>query len=1166
MTFGVNSRSFPWGHTGFYGGSQPIPRPAGPIFNVKDFGAKGDGVTDDWAAVNAARFAATQRNVNWQMVARAIVFFPAGTYLLGQPFPTMVGTLWRGEGVNVTTLRFTRTGVELMTAFPLMSPWNTSADLRYVPAGFIGSLGPDHTPLQFTLATVTANAQRGSQILSVNDTGKLSVGQLVQIMLDDPLGNYAQMDDLMGPPYPTALRETAGSAGGITKFTGVTTLGLVRYPLIIRNIYPGNNSVMVDPPIPFNVTLSRGNARLSWCHNNTWFTGVEDMTIFMKESNWSQGGTAVRSTSNAGNAALYFVGNANAWVRNVEIVNADIGIQLSHVQAFTVENVTFRDSTNRGVTAGPTGAFGIQVKGVTAGCRFSNIRFNKVFQTDVHLFGATYVNVFNNIIGASLQLDLWNLGAYGNLFSNINVGRVGRPFWGSVHRTRNFTAAAYNTFWNVYSDPSANVGGSIASLNFTGISYSPLTFVNTVMNTSLRVSSLDAGDGWSAGERTGDLAAIRAELSRLQAEEDAETQQLDDIPPMPDSYKQGARQQGRVQRAVQNLGLSLAVSEVMTALQQEDDERAAAASLGDDGEEDRATAQQTLTSTSHWNEVVTNLGPADLLPPMAASALRSDVFDGHNGAPYGCEPSGSICYYDARTPACSSNALGASQLWGCDGELYSSTNPAGHLIDFRYAGITGLWDQTFTFPNVVDITTFGAIPNDGASDSDAFTRAIATVTRPAVLFIPAGTYNLDKVLNVNGSNLILRGAGVDRTILSWSTSLTDVIGNPGLANNSGSSFAYIPALLNLNSTWNGIPSNLRVNVTAPVPVNSNVIPVNSVANFRVGQRVVIIQHDRGGGLIRELYGDGYNINLFPNGFGTTGNNTSSTTKFYATVTGISGNSLTISRRTITPLGIDATSPVGYWAQVVPFEVPSAERKGVQDLTIHFPTERYPGHFNERGYNGIYGQPGLVDSFVSNVKIVNADVAIVWFSSFGLIKDVVIDNSARATQTLAEGYALGYSHYGVEVGYSDNNLIQNVTIQGFYLHDISYYGLLSCTVARGIKCTDCAVDFHRSYPHHNLITNVNLGFGTRGIVQGGVPRQGGTAWAAGNVFWNLKGEQSPGLPYAVDFGPNAILSGYGSREWYSGFTQYRWLVENNHGTYPLDLWAAQRAKWGVPTSI
>jgi hypothetical protein len=53
--------------------------------NVKDFGAKGDGVTDDTAAINAAITAGNRcapGSCGSTTTTPAIVYFPAGTYLV----------------------------------------------------------------------------------------------------------------------------------------------------------------------------------------------------------------------------------------------------------------------------------------------------------------------------------------------------------------------------------------------------------------------------------------------------------------------------------------------------------------------------------------------------------------------------------------------------------------------------------------------------------------------------------------------------------------------------------------------------------------------------------------------------------------------------------------------------------------------------------------------------------------------------------------------------------------------------------------------------------------------------------------------------------------------------------------------------------------------------
>lgn len=58
--------------------ARTFPDRLAEIKNVKDFGAKGDGVTDDWSAIMAA--------VNWTAgVQRGTIFFPPGTYKVSAP-------------------------------------------------------------------------------------------------------------------------------------------------------------------------------------------------------------------------------------------------------------------------------------------------------------------------------------------------------------------------------------------------------------------------------------------------------------------------------------------------------------------------------------------------------------------------------------------------------------------------------------------------------------------------------------------------------------------------------------------------------------------------------------------------------------------------------------------------------------------------------------------------------------------------------------------------------------------------------------------------------------------------------------------------------------------------------------------------------------------------
>ncbi|KAJ7684640.1 exo-beta-1,3-glucanase [Mycena polygramma] len=77
--------------------------------NVKDFGAKGDGTTDDTAAINSAistgsRCAGGASICNSTIVTPAVVYFPSGTYLVSDAIVALYYTQLIGDAANPPTL------------------------------------------------------------------------------------------------------------------------------------------------------------------------------------------------------------------------------------------------------------------------------------------------------------------------------------------------------------------------------------------------------------------------------------------------------------------------------------------------------------------------------------------------------------------------------------------------------------------------------------------------------------------------------------------------------------------------------------------------------------------------------------------------------------------------------------------------------------------------------------------------------------------------------------------------------------------------------------------------------------------------------------------------------------------------------------------------------
>ena len=106
------------------------------------------------------------------------------------------------------------------------------------------------------------------------------------------------------------------------------------------------------------------------------------------------------------------------------------------------------------------------------------------------------------------------------------------------------------------------------------------------------------------------------------------------------------------------------------------------------------------------------------------------------------------------------------------GEPYTSTKTVPDLIDYSYAGYKygeeaipdDLGVRTY------DVTTYGAIPDDGRSDVDAIKRALRAAQYGGIVFFPPGQYDVLTEIDADASirigttddkvaNIVIRGSG-----------------------------------------------------------------------------------------------------------------------------------------------------------------------------------------------------------------------------------------------------------------------------------------------------------------------------------------------------------------------------------------------------------------------
>jgi hypothetical protein len=430
-----------------------------------------------------------------------------------------------------------------------------------------------------------------------------------------------------------------------------------------------------------------------------------------------------------------------------------------------------------------------------------------------------------------------------------------------------------------------------------------------------------------------------------------------------------------------------------------------------------------------------------------------------------------------------------SKHYGRTGELWK---PDGRIVDAAYAGYhTGLDPIPDVAGPMKRVTDFGAKPDDEGDDTAAFTAAVAGTE--GVLLVPAGRYVLTKQVFITKSNFVLRGEGVGKSILYFPRPLSEVgVGSTSWSFNGG--------FITVNGADNG---PVIGTITANAPRGARELQVSATTGVKVGDWVRIIQTDKAGSLFRALYGGMHSGNVSEDG-GT------EVFRFYSKVTAVAASSVTLERSL--PLQVDTG-----WTPQLKAVMPTVREVGVEHLTLEMAAVKYPGHFNERGYNGIY-YVGAHDSWVRDVQIVNGELGIsIYRSYFVTVTDVVLDSNVDQPTI---------GHHGLSSARGSDIWFTRFELRKKYIHDLTVDGYALATVWSKGKGVDMNMDHHGRAPYGTLWTDLDLGRGSRAFDNGGAGNRLPPT-ASYTTVWNLRGTGPIELPPG-DYGPNMnhVASGKG----------------------------------------
>jgi polygalacturonase len=143
------ARSVDWSLSGYPSG---IPTVTTIACNVRNFGAKGDGTSDDTDAFESA----INLTNTWDATTPKVCYIPSGTYKITRRLYPKSGMVFRGDGSNTTTLKFYLGSAYSMHCFEIM-----------------GSVG--------SYQAIVSGATKGSNAIVVTDATNFAAGDVLDL-------------------------------------------------------------------------------------------------------------------------------------------------------------------------------------------------------------------------------------------------------------------------------------------------------------------------------------------------------------------------------------------------------------------------------------------------------------------------------------------------------------------------------------------------------------------------------------------------------------------------------------------------------------------------------------------------------------------------------------------------------------------------------------------------------------------------------------------------------------------------------------------------------------------------------------------------------------------------------------------------------------------------
>ncbi len=406
------SRLPDFSYAGYHRGESPLPERK-PDCSVKDFGAKGDGKTDDTKAFQTAI----------KQAAGKTILVPKGTYVITDFLEIRSSnTVLRGTSNHQSVLKFP-------TPLNVIKPnWGATTGGRRTSnyswsGGFISVRGSHSRKL---LARVTADAQRGGTALKVSEPERFHIGDFFCLRLSDTQEQTLARYLYMGNPGPLDNLGSRVRVVFIARVTGIDT---------------AEQRIEFDRPLRTDVR-SLWKPEVYAAGSSVEEVGIENLVFEFPNQPY------LGHFTELGFNVMAISGVHNCWARNLLIRNADSGIFLGSTNV-TLSNIRFESKRKVERSRKATGHHGIMLGGQDN--LLDTFDFQTRFMHDITVSRGSAGNVAANGKGLDLCFDHHCYAPHANLFTNIDLGEGSRMFQSGGGAKLGRHSAAWETFWGIRS-------------------------------------------------------------------------------------------------------------------------------------------------------------------------------------------------------------------------------------------------------------------------------------------------------------------------------------------------------------------------------------------------------------------------------------------------------------------------------------------------------------------------------------------------------------------------------------------------------------------------------------------------------------------------------------------------------------------------------------------